>query len=292
MWGGHRRAALGTPRRRHTRDFEDMVLWLAQRTDRTSVATLMRCSWETVTTIINRGVAELLDERRLQQLYRIGVDEICYRHPHRYLTIVGDHDTGTVIDIQPGRSHASLSNFYQAQSDSALAGIEVVSMDVGKAYTEATRRHLPHAVICYDPFHIMQWVNRALDRVYSESITGPGRAAMSPAQWRAGRWALRTGENKLSDDKRALINQIARINRRIGRAWTLKTNCATSTASPIHPVAPANICAAGSPPQNAAESPRSSPSANASTSTLTPLSPPSNSACPTPSSKASTPKSD
>lgn len=210
------------PGARHTRDFEAMVLWLAQRTDRTSVATLMRCSWEAVTTIINRGVAELLDERRLQQLYRIGVDEICYRHPHRYLTIVGDHDTGTVIDIQPGRNDASLSNFYQAQSDSARADIEVVSMDVGKAYTEATRRHLPHAVICYDPFHIMQWVNRALDRVYSESITGPGRAAMSPAQWRAGRWALRTGENKLSDDKRALINQIARINRRIGRAWTLK----------------------------------------------------------------------
>src|SRR5258705_8360523 len=32
----------------------------------------------------------------------------------------------------------------------------------------------------------------------------------------------RTGENKLTDDKRALINQIARTNRHIGRAWTLK----------------------------------------------------------------------
>ena len=88
-----------------------MVLWLAQRTDRTSVATLMRCGWETVTAIINRGVAELLDARRLQALYRIGVDEICYRHPHRYLTIVGDHDTGSVIDIQPGRSEAILGEF-------------------------------------------------------------------------------------------------------------------------------------------------------------------------------------
>ncbi|MCV7218617.1 transposase family protein, partial [Mycobacterium crocinum] len=29
------------PGARHTRDFEDMVLWLAQRTDRTSVSTLM-----------------------------------------------------------------------------------------------------------------------------------------------------------------------------------------------------------------------------------------------------------
>ena len=44
-----------------------MVLWLAQRTDRTSVATLMRCGWETVTAIINRGVAELLDARRLRR---------------------------------------------------------------------------------------------------------------------------------------------------------------------------------------------------------------------------------
>lgn len=210
------------PGARHTRDFEDTVVWLAQRTDRTSVATLMRCSWETVTAIINRCVAELIDNRRLESLYRIGVDEVCYRHPHKYLTIIGNHDTGTVVDIQPGRSDASLSTFYRSQPDSALAQIEAVSMDVSKAYTEATRRHVPHAVVCYDAFHIMQWANRALDRVYSESITGPGQAILTPAQWRAGRWALRTGENKLTDDKRTLLNQISRTNRRIGRAWTLK----------------------------------------------------------------------
>ena len=73
------------PGARHTRDFEDMVLWLAQRSDRTTVATLMRCAWETVTSIIGRGVTELLDARRLDTLSRIGVDEICYRHPHRNL---------------------------------------------------------------------------------------------------------------------------------------------------------------------------------------------------------------
>jgi transposase len=210
------------PKARHTRDFEDMVLWLAQRTDRTSVATLMRCSWETVTAIINRGVAELLDERRLTTLYRIGVDEICYRHPHRYLTIIGDHQTGTVIDIQPGRSEESLANFYQSQSDSDLSQIEAVSMDVSAAYTKATRTHLPHATICFDPFHIMQWVNRALDAVYAQAASGPDKITMTSAQWRSTRWALRTGENKLTDNKRALVNQIARSNRHIGRAWTLK----------------------------------------------------------------------
>ncbi len=48
----------------------------------------MRCGWESVSAMINGGVAELLDARRRETLYRIGVDEICYRHPHRYLTIV------------------------------------------------------------------------------------------------------------------------------------------------------------------------------------------------------------
>ena len=138
------------------------------------------------------------------------------------MTIIGDHDTGTVVDIQPGRNYQSLANFYARQSDSDLAQIEAVSMDVASAYTEATRTHVPHAVICYDPFHIMRWANRALDAVYSQAITGRGRASMTPAQWRTGRWALRTGENKLNDDQRVLINQIARTHRHIGRAWTLK----------------------------------------------------------------------
>src|SRR6476646_1830604 len=169
----------------------------------------------------NSGCHGQLDARRLQALYRIGVDEVCYRHPHRYLTIIGDHDTGTVIDIQPGRSEESLTNFYEQQPDSTLSTIEAVSMDVSKAYRSATAGHLPEATICFDPFHIMQWVNRALDRVYAESATGPGRASMSTADWTAGRWALRTGENKLTDKKRDLVNRIARTNRRIGRAWTL-----------------------------------------------------------------------
>ena len=210
------------PGARHTRDFEDTVLWLAQRTDRTSVAKLMRCAWETVTAIINRGVAELLDQRRLQTLYRIGVDEICYRHPHRYLTIVGDHDTGTVVDIRPGRSRESLANFYTSQPDSIRAAIKVVSMDVSSVYASATTEHLPKATICYDGFHIMRWVNRALDAVFSEAAAGPHKVHMSSAQWRTTRWALRTGENKLTDNKRELVNQIAKRNRRVGRAWALK----------------------------------------------------------------------
>jgi transposase len=211
------------PGARHTRDFEDTVLWLAARTDRTSVATLLRCAWETVTAIINRTVDELLDERRLGEIYRIGVDEICYRHPHKYLTIIGDHATGAVIDVQSGRGVDSLTAFYNQLTPGQRANIEAISMDGSTAFRAATEAKLPDAMICYDPFHVMQWTNRALDEVFSAAVaTNRADFNMSSGQWRKARTALRTGAERLNPARHSLVDAITRQNQDIGTAWRLK----------------------------------------------------------------------
>lgn len=210
------------PRARHTRDFEDTVLWLAQRTDRTSVATLMRCAWETVTAIIIRAVDEWIDEQRLEELYRIGVDEICYRHPNQYLTVIGNHDTGKVVGVEAGKSTASFTTFLDKQLDSTPNTVSVVSMDGSVAYRAAALERLPKAWICFDPFHVMQWTNRALDAVFSDSRTLRTKVPMSSGQWRGARWALRRGKERLTDAKREVVNLISRSDRNIGHAWRLK----------------------------------------------------------------------
>lgn len=211
------------PGARHTRDFEDTVLWLAARTDRTTVATLLRCAWETVTAIINRTVAELLDERRLHQIYRIGVDEICYRHPHKYLTVIGDHATGTVIDVQPGRGVNSLAAFYNNLTPEQRGDVDAVSMDGSTAFRAATETALPDAVICYDTFHVMQWANRALDEVFSAAVaTNRADFDMSSGQWRKARTALRTGVERLNPARQELVTTITTQNHDIGSAWRLK----------------------------------------------------------------------
>ncbi len=56
----------------YTRDFEDVVAWLAQQMAKTPVARLLRIAWDTVGRIIERVVAERLDERRLAGLVMIG----------------------------------------------------------------------------------------------------------------------------------------------------------------------------------------------------------------------------
>jgi transposase len=68
---------------RHTREFEDLVAFCAQRMAKNQVQALLRIGWETVGRIITRVVADHLDERRLSGLVRIGVDEIAYRRGMR-----------------------------------------------------------------------------------------------------------------------------------------------------------------------------------------------------------------
>jgi hypothetical protein len=47
--------------------------------------------------IVCRVVVDQVDDAQLDDLYRIGVDEISYKRGRKSLTIVADHDCGHVV---------------------------------------------------------------------------------------------------------------------------------------------------------------------------------------------------
>lgn len=96
-------------------------------------------------------------------------------------------------------------------------------MDGSTAFRSATEATLPEAVICYDPFHVMQWTNRALDEVFSAAVaTNRADFDMSSGQWRKARTALRTGAERLNPARYDLVAAITAQNHDIGAAWRLK----------------------------------------------------------------------
>jgi transposase len=214
------------PGARHTRDFEDVVGWLAQRADKTTVATLLRCSWEAVDNIAKRLVADHLDDTRLDGLRRIGVDEISYKRGHRYLTIVADHDTGKVVWAVKDRSKEAFESFFDALGEERAATIEAITLDASSVYGAVAKQRAPQATLCVDPFHVIQWCNEALDQFYrAQPAPMPeynGNGKFSPKAWRRMRFALRAGAEKLDDSKRLLVNSMRRLNYRLFRAWELK----------------------------------------------------------------------
>ncbi|MHB1920057.1 MAG: helix-turn-helix domain-containing protein [Acidimicrobiales bacterium] len=70
------------PGARFTRDFENLVGWLATTMDKTAIRRLLRVDWDSVGRIIERVMATELDPARLDKLYSIGVDEVSWRKGH------------------------------------------------------------------------------------------------------------------------------------------------------------------------------------------------------------------
>jgi transposase len=124
---------------RYTRDFEDTVAWLAQQMAKTPIAGLLRIAWETIGPIVERVIAERLDERRLERLVCIGVDEISYRRHHRYLTSVVDHRAGAIVWCAPGRNAATLQGFFDELGEHRHT-IRAISIDM----SGATGRWIKH----------------------------------------------------------------------------------------------------------------------------------------------------
>jgi transposase len=70
----------------YTREFEDVVAFLAQQMAKAPLARLMRIGWRSVGKILTRVVADTLDRARLDGLVMIGVDEVSHGADHRVAT--------------------------------------------------------------------------------------------------------------------------------------------------------------------------------------------------------------
>jgi len=215
--------AWARPGARHTRDVEDLAAFMAQRMDKTTVARLLRISWEAVAAIVIRVVAEHLDESRLGNLFRIGVDEVSYRKGHRYLTVVADHDAGgAVVWAGEGKGADTLGAFYDALGVQRTAKLTAVSMDMGGAYLKATAERAPHAAVCIDPFHVMKLANEAIDAARRWAWNATRRQG-GDARWvKHTRWALVKDRGALSTDQRGLIERLRIDHSVLFRAWRLK----------------------------------------------------------------------
>jgi transposase len=210
------------PEAHHTRDFEDVVAWLAQQMAKTPVAGLLRIGWDTVGRIVEHVVADHLDEERLQGLVAIGVDEISYRRGQRYLTSVVDHQAGAIVWCAPGRNAQTLQAFFRLLGE-RKSSIRAVSIDMSGGYEKAISEEIPHAEVCFDPFHVVRLAQRAVDQVRRDEWNAHERSHTPKGKWIKGtRWSLLKAPVKQSVDQLAVLSEVQQANKPLYRAFLLK----------------------------------------------------------------------
>ena len=99
-------------------------------------------------------------------------------------------------------------------------------MDMGPAFEKSARApgHATKAIICYDPFHVVQLVTNALDTVRRQVWQDLRRLPDKDAahRFKGARWALLKNPGDLTDDQAVTLRKLKRRGGDLWRAYALK----------------------------------------------------------------------
>lgn len=208
-----------------TYTLEDTCAWLAAHTALSVLAVFLRLSWRTVAAIVVRVVAERAGKTdQLEGLRRIGIDEISYRKGHRYLTVVVDHDTGRMVWAHEGRNKATLELFFSKLGPERAELLTHVSADGAEWIHLVVADKAPNALLCLDPFHVVMWAMKALDKVRTRTIASTLAANTGGAGGRDRNlmWAIRKNPDDLSTGQATTLADLENANAELYRAYLLK----------------------------------------------------------------------
>lgn len=241
------------PKSRFTRPFEDWVAWMAVHCTMSAVARACRIEWHSVGGICKRVYDDLQQATgpaRFDGIRRIGIDETSYKRGHRYLMVVVDHDRGRLIWAAEGWSKDVLRRFLKEElTREQRLGVEVVTADGCRWIRTLVKRWCPNAEWVMDPFHVVSWMNDALDGVRCEEWQAAKKAARAaaPKRERPGRpsagdetppeavklaeaakavkgtrFALVKGKENLTESQKAKLDKLKSVGSRLFRTWELK----------------------------------------------------------------------
>jgi transposase len=206
---------------RITYRFEYLLLVFCQMMTQKAAARVLRIATSTLSDLLHRTISRLRDGHRIEQLERIGIDEISYCKGHKYATVVYDIQGSCVVWVGKGKGRETIDVFFKdVLKQEQKVAIKWATCDMSRAYIGAIEYHCPNATVVLDRFHIAKALNEAVDEVRKQQwrkASGQERKALKGL-----RWLLYKHSSNRSKDERCTLESLRKGNRRIHRAWILK----------------------------------------------------------------------
>jgi transposase len=155
----------------------------------------------------------------------LSVDEVSYKKYHRYLTNVIDTDRRLVIWNAKGRKSEVLNSYYEGIGKKNCKKIESVALDGARHYISSTNKYAVNALIVYDKFHVIQRLNKAVDRVRKEELEKARKEEKEELLELTNckqRFILLKNKKNLTENQGGYLKRLGEINRPIYSATLLK----------------------------------------------------------------------
>jgi len=98
---------------------------------------------------------------RLDNVRQLCLDEVFFREPRRYLTVLSCAD-GRVLDVEPGRGEQPSRRLLQRLPEAVRERIETLATDFNLGQRRAALDCLPQAEVVADCFHLLRLARRAV----------------------------------------------------------------------------------------------------------------------------------
>jgi len=201
--------------------FEALAIRVAQLTKSpTKTAGFLQSSYDVITGILDRAVARGMKRRNAQEhtVRTLSMDEKAFRRGHDYITIVSCPQTGQVYDVCLGRKQSDTEELLEEiDQQIGLDQVEAVSIDMWKAYINSVESTLPGARIVHDKFHVIAWLNKALDQVRRAE-------AKSEPELKNTRYLWLKNQQNHSDKQAENFKRVSQLNLVTAQAWQIKEN--------------------------------------------------------------------
>jgi transposase len=205
---------------RCTRRLEAHLFRLTGDSTVKAVATRMDIDWRTVKDAEVRYIRGLLRKRSLDDIIRIGIDEVSYEKGHKYLTLVTDLDGHRVIYATHGNDGRAIGRFLKWLGPKRCRRIKVVVTDIHDPYLKVLRARLSKAAFVFDHFHVSKIVHDALDetrRRLQRELPPDGRRII-----KGQRYVLLHARENLSSRQEVSLQEILATNTDLTKGYVLK----------------------------------------------------------------------
>lgn len=206
---------------RHTYLFEHAVIDLLKACkNQTKTAELMRCSFNIVNRILHLSTARGMERRSHSELSfaHLSIDEKSFKKGHNYISVLSHPGSGCVLEVEEDRTIKSTEKLLnKSLTKEQQQNVATISMDMWKSYISTAEKVLPNAQIVHDRFHLIKYLNEAIDKVRRREVK-------QHEELKKSRYALLKNQENLTEKQRIKFEAISGANYEVSKAWQVREN--------------------------------------------------------------------
>ncbi len=195
-----------------------LAAW-AKRLSWLETARTFKTSWETVYRSVEKAVEWGLAHRDLTGITAIGFDEVFWRKPYKFLTVVYQIDNGCrrLLWVGQDRTLKTTLRFFRWFGKERSALLKWVCSDMWKPYLRVIAKKAAQAIHVLDRFHIAAKMSKAIDEVRAQEAKTMRAKGLAPVLKHC-RWLLLKRPENRTKGQKLKFAELLRHNLRTVRA--------------------------------------------------------------------------